>query len=194
MLKGSFAKDGRQVYFGSEVVAGADSPSFSIVSFNDGAKNDTIFAKDRTHVFYYGGWDSTLSVIRGADPSTFVTLDQDSYYGGYARDASTVYFGATAVRGADVKSFQSMAPYGKDLRAVYLEGKRIDGADPATFVFLSATDGGGALGYAKDAHAVYYEWNRMPNADPATFVVDSDSDTVDARDKKHQYLGGQIVK
>jgi DKNYY family len=194
VLQGGFAKDARQVYFGAFLFADADSQSFSITAFNDDAKNPTVFAKDKAHVFYQGGWASVLpSIIPGADPRTFVTLDHHGYGGGYARDAHTVYWGDTAVQDADPKTFQSMAPYGKDHRTVYLEGKQIAGADPATFVFVLDTSTGSGSGYAKDAHTVYYEWDRIPGADPATFAADTNSNTVDARDKNHTYLSGQLV-
>ena len=59
---------------------------------------------------------------------------------------------------------------------------------------LHKSVGGNGLGYAKDARAVYYDWDRIPGADPATFVADPTRDSMDARDKNHKYLGGQIVK
>ena len=194
VLEGGYAKDARRVYDGTDILVGADSQSFSMVASNLGAKNRVTFAKDKAHVFYDGGWGQNVpSIIVGADPNTFLTLDDYSYFGGYARDAHAVYFGDKRVQGADPKSFQSMAPYGKDKRAVYVGGARIRGADPRTFMFLWSENAEG-VGYAKDAHGVYYGLDRIPGADPATFEQILVGEAGDARDKNHNYLAGKLVK
>jgi hypothetical protein len=184
VLLGGFAKDAQHVYYEAEIVPQTDPKFFSVIKYNDGAKNNIVFAKDSRHVFYEGGWGQTKpSVIVGADPKSFLTLDNDNYAGGYSKDAHAVYWADRRVNGADPNTFQDLAPYGKDAHAVYLglsiaeadysqdNVARLDGADPKTFVVLSdpiiSNDG---AGYSKDAHAVYLYDRRIPGADPATFV------------------------
>jgi hypothetical protein len=178
------------------VVTNADSRSFALIAVNKGAKNVVTFAKDAAHVFFQGGWNQAApSVIAGADPETFVTLDHASYQAGFAKDAHRVYYGDQPLSGADPQSFESLAPFGKDAHAVYVKLGRMAGADPKTFTVLQIDTEFDGTDYAKDARSVYYGGQRIPGADPATFtaVTANEPDQADAKDRHHRYFAGRVI-
>ncbi|MEZ0052009.1 hypothetical protein ABIA30_003021 [Mycobacterium sp. MAA66] len=91
---------------------------------------------------------------------------------GYQVDGDKVYylsdFPGTAfqIPGADAGSFHSYdRRFAGDRANVYFEGRRIVGADPASFVLLADREG-----WAKDRGHVYHH-DRPVSSDPAHFVV-----------------------
>ena len=207
-LGGYFVCDSQHVYFLGKRLPGAESRSFEIIAVRNGSRTSIIYAKDATHVYYRSDGVAMESeeatephVIPGADPKTFVMLDE-SYIGGYAKDARAVYFGREVVAGGDAKTFVALpikeqphrVVYGKDAGAAYFLGKKIPAADAGTFTVLPIPDDSSGQAYAKDANAVYFRGDRIAGADPETFTPASapESDWADARDKSHFYVMGQV--
>lgn len=130
VIQSWYAKDAKQVYFGSAVLAGADPSSFQGVGGESGE-----FAKDAKHVYWQG------QVVEGCDAATFHLLQYR-----YAKDSQRAYFcydssiPPLALPGSDVRTFEVIGPsskgfgYAKDAKQVYSGPNLISGADPATFV------------------------------------------------------------
>lgn len=108
-----------------------------------------------------GRWTYRGTVIPDADGATFRVLDAH-----HARDARHVWWADTErkgeeyyliahvvlrpIEGADAASFAVLAPgYGRDVHAVYHEGRRFAVADPASFEVLEH-------GFARDARQAYH--------------------------------------
>ena len=81
----TYGKDKNTVWFGNQVVQGADAPTFTAID---------IFGQDAEHVYYMG------QVIPGADPKTFTPLGLI-----YSEDAQHVFYGTTTVPNANPKTF-----------------------------------------------------------------------------------------
>ena len=87
------------------------------------------FAKDAEHIFTVYGTGIPTSIIPGADPDSFATINQD-----YTKDARHVYFRgdyptfqAVIVPSADPRSFREMKnDYWRDDQGVFFRGKRVD--------------------------------------------------------------------
>ncbi len=130
VIQSSYAKDAKQVYFGSTVLAGADVASFQGIGGESGE-----FAKDAKHVYWNG------EVVEGSDAKTFQLLKYR-----YAKDSKQAYFCYASgsppliLAGSDAKTFEVIGPstqgfgYAKDAKYVYQGANVITGADPATFV------------------------------------------------------------
>ena len=90
----------------------------------------------------------------------------------------------TPVAGADAASFHVLSDkdYAADRNAVYLEGGKIDHADPATFQLMRE-------GYARDAKRVFFVGKEISGADSATFKLLARSSW--SCDKTDVYIGRQ---
>jgi hypothetical protein len=129
VIQSRYAKDAKQVYFGSEVLAGADAATFEGIGGETGE-----FAKDAKKVFWQG------QVVEGCDAATFQILKLR-----YAKDSQHAYFCYASgspplvLPGSDAKTFEVIGPssqgfgYAKDAKQVYQGANVIEGADPATF-------------------------------------------------------------
>ncbi|MCW2734508.1 MAG: hypothetical protein JWR13_5324 [Mycobacterium sp.] len=124
---------------------------------------------------------------------------------------------ATQIDGADAASFDALdRTFAKDRSTVYVDGRPLPDADPASFVLLDrpgfAKDGehvyqrdtvlsddpahfellGGNL--AKDARAVYWSDGRVLSDDPAHFTILSDSDYyLFTRDGRTVHVNGNPI-
>ena len=103
----------------------------------------------------------------------------------------------TEIKGADAKTFNNKADYGKDSKNVYFEGKIVKGADTKTFEVLSndkevKNSGHRAVCYyyAKDKKNVYYQGQVINGADVKTFEV---LENLYAKDKNFQYEYGEKI-
>lgn len=134
---------GKAVYCNGRAVRGADASSFRVLN--------AVYAKDRASIFTPYG-DAKVE-----DPESFEVLDEgDSfifhdpsrpgYRAGFGRDLQAVYFfdesvdtkHAKRVKGAVPQSFLSLGmAYGTDGHSVYVEHRRLKGADSATFHRIS---------------------------------------------------------
>ena len=125
-----YAKDAKQVYFGSAVLAGADAVTFQGCGGESGE-----FAKDAKQVYWQG------QVVEGCDAANFRVLKYR-----YAKDSKRAYFcyaggiPPLVLPGSDAKTFEVIGPssqgfgYAKDAKQVFQGANTIPGADPATFV------------------------------------------------------------
>jgi hypothetical protein len=125
-----YAKDAKQVYFGSAILPMADPASFQGIGGESGE-----FAKDAKHVYWQG------QVVEGGDAATFQFLQYR-----YAKDSRRAYFcyasgsAPLALPGSDAATFVVIGPssqgfgYAKDAKQVYSGANVIPRADPGTFV------------------------------------------------------------
>ena len=146
LIQSIYAKDRRQVYFGSAVLKGADAVSFWGVGGESGE-----FSKDAKHVYWHG------EVVEACDAATFQLLDYR-----YAKDSKHAYFRYASgsppltLPSSDARTFVVIGPaadgfgYARDARQVYRGGNVIIGAGPVTcFVDLNNTES------ASDKHRHY---------------------------------------
>lgn len=142
------------------VVAQADDESFTAINDN--------FGKDKHHAFYLG------KVIPTADPATFTYLG-----GSYARDKRNGYsrdlpistdgphFNVVPNPEETVANVTAQGiAYARDRRRVYKDVIVIDGADPATFVFVPMFNGNYLT---RDYRRVYFQDKPIAGVDGATF-------------------------
>ena len=194
------------LYLFGQLETDVDAATFEPVFSTTGV--ETQYAKDKNHVWEVdadpsAGGESTLSIVSGADPATFVSLGSDDPDDSYFEDKNHIYTTRGVLVDADSATFMvvledafSRMVFGKDASHVYFENELIPGADPVTFITL------GASGYSKDAYHVYGAPNVtsiIDGADPATFQLVGLAQCgpncqYDAQDKNHKYLGGEIVQ
>lgn len=129
VIQSWYAKDARQVYFGSKVLSGADVATFQGIGGESGE-----FAKDTKNVYWQG------QVVEGCDAATFQLLKYR-----FAKDSKHAYFCYSGgippltLPDSDGKTFEVIGPssqgfgYAKDSKQVYQGANVITGADPATF-------------------------------------------------------------
>ncbi|GAB4053618.1 DKNYY domain-containing protein [Spirosoma litoris] len=158
------------------VIPEADTDSFTII-------NDD-YGKDKTHVFYIG------QIIQNADPATFEYLS-----GAYSRDKTNGYSRHELIS-TDGPHFRVIpnsndtptnvtaegAPYVCDSHRVYKDMFIIEGADPASFVFVPMFNG---YYLARDKRRVYFQEKPIEGVDGATFRKVSDFNFCD----KHRAWG-----
>lgn len=157
--------DSNGINVGCHSIQGSDPSTFHILAGNHGQ-----VAADKNNV-YLEGQESSL------DPGTLVVLNWN-----YVKDAKSVYY--------DDPSSASSTYY----RAI--GWRPITGADANTFSILPSVNQWDVPSYAKDANNVYANGNVLVGADPTTFqtIVNSTHSGIDAQDKNHKYLNGQIVQ
>jgi hypothetical protein len=150
----------------------------------DAASFETIgdwFAKDRQNVYFL------YRIVEGADPGTFVHLG--GYNSQWAKDRSSAYYFSPSkaasnqwpIASASLDAFEilphgSFAEYARDLETVYRLGKRIRGADAATFAILPSDRMGEApdaysYHFAKDKHRIYFDGKPIAGAQYDSFEV-----------------------
>ena len=173
---GGYATDGIYVYLNDNVISGAQASSFRMVG-------DTDYAVDNWSV-YYGG-----TLIPGQSSEDFKVLHDTVY----AKGSENAYYAGKVIPMADVSSFTALdSIFAKDSSEVYADGSPIS-ADPASFMSSSPNSG-----YGQDTQHVYYDGTVVSGADPASFMVESgylgSTISYDAKDKKHYYNAGEVVK
>ena len=145
-----------------------------------------------------------ITAITNSIPGDFFSTGPNGFLGSrsitteYKVDGDKVFYGSTALEGADAKSFTlvernkekdpdaSSPNYGKDAKRVYYGAKVIPGAVPATFKDL-----GWPL--ASDVVHVYYEDRVIEGADPATFGA-IEGCMSRYRDRSHVYARDKIIE
>jgi hypothetical protein len=147
VVQSVYAKDAKQVYYGSSVLSGADAATFQGLGDASGE-----FTKDARRVYRRG------EPVEGWDAATIQLLDFS-----YAKDRKHAYFRLESsnapliLAGADARTFEVIGPsskgfgYAKDAKQVYYGAEAIPGADPATFV-VDARD----TEKAADKHRQYH--------------------------------------
>lgn len=187
-------------------VKGIDTATFReitpCVGYRPCARQVVNFARDRKHVFHRG------NVIPGADPDTFVLID-DTYakdkaavYAGvvrltnrianfrplpnevWATDGRHIFYGETRLEGEGFELNPQNHDYARTKTHVYHRGKALT-ADASTFQLVWA-----GTGVSKDKNNVYYNDVPIPAADPLTMTVVS---AFLLKDKRAVYLQGKEV-
>ncbi len=184
-----YAKDKTGVYFQGNQTYLTSTPTPN--------KNEKIEGADLATFEYINGWYSkdkknvyiATDPIEGADTATFITLPDSKGFFRYAKDKNTTYYGGKPVVYAHAKSFKALlADFGMDDTNLFYEGKIVNGADPATFQFITSQ----YPFYAKDMNQVYVsDYHSSPiiaGADPATFT------TIPSSDDKSGVLVSQYSK
>lgn len=203
--EGVIATDRDSIYvYGHKIPTNnKDSVVFQYMSQN----SNSVYIKDYQHVYRVGLYgnnddDGEVAIVPKVDVASFVALGA-----GHFKDKNGVYvedYDELLTIQRDPYSFSvidKMGTYTKDANGVYYNGKKIEFADPQTFVTITAgisMDGwyGGDIYYAKDSRNVYYQGKLLPEADPQQFVpiVTGGSFHEYARDAKHVYFGDKVIQ
>ena len=196
----AYLVDRESVFRNGVLVKGLSAADFKIYS--------AVFAGDPGTVLTpYGN-------AKVVHPAQFVALDDgdrfaykkdaesDGYKAGYGRDDLHVYWfdcsigsaHATVVRACkEPQTFISLDyGYGKDASHVYLEGVRIQGADPHTWELLNRL-------YSRDRKNVYFGTRKVEAADRDSFRVVADPDeaslfdSMNGQDASRNFLRWEIA-
>ncbi|MGE5698096.1 MAG: DKNYY domain-containing protein [Candidatus Sericytochromatia bacterium] len=198
-LDTSYARDKSSVYVDGRPLPGADPASFELLQRPG-------FAKDSRHVYQR---DRPIS----DDTAHFQLLDA-----GLAKDSVAVYWSDGTVLSKDPSHFAVVSVtdnylFAKDGRTVYVNGRPIPCAEPASFRVLRgayATDDQSVFyftdkltaevasfralhgPYASDARNVYWMGKPIPDADPVTFRV-LNADFECSADHTHAYYRQSVI-
>ena len=167
-----YVTDKNGAYFDKKKMPSADSSTLTVFTNPPlhgikGSGPIYSYAKDSRYVYYAG------QTVAGADPTTFVPVDNGgtySYY--YGRDARHLYEGTSTMPVIDPQTVQilwypiyegcSPSIYIKDARAVYYidfsthSYTSVQGADPATFKSLIND-------YGRDKNGIWLKTEFKPN-------------------------------
>lgn len=156
----AWARDGQYYYCGPARVEGVDYASFHI-------DRDPIlgeFPADKNwHYYQMYPLQEDYKQVNGH--WALVREGRDMF--GSSRQ-TVVY--QLPTKGADL-TILSYPLYAKDNDHVYLEGRMIEGADPATFELLGDVSNRPGFRYGKDAKHVFLAWYRINGADPQSFKI-----------------------
>jgi hypothetical protein len=172
-----YSKDVHGVYYDSETfyegirIDDADSKTFTIITINlEALKGDRVFvyAIDAERAYYEG------RQVHGADPISFIPIENGRFTHKYARDKNNIYYKDTLISGADLDSFKILWQqayegcikglyYSKDKDRVYFKHQLVEEADPEAFETFFGF-------YAKDKNGVYKNGVLQEGVDPETFV------------------------
>ena len=136
----------------------------------------------RTKVFYFPGFGLAEAFeIKGADPATFLVLDN-----GYALDDKRVYFDGVPIVDADPTSFEVFdSLFARDARHVYV-GDRLFSNDPVNLEHVQGI-------IYRDSQHVYWSTSIISD-DPANLVVLESSDAYTyLRDSTTVYVNGAAI-
>ncbi|MDA8018918.1 MAG: DKNYY domain-containing protein [Thermoanaerobaculia bacterium] len=185
-LEGKYARDRTVVFLDGFVVEGAEPASFRVLNEDYGcdaravfrstsaiedADPDTFevlgvdFAKDASRVFHQGSelpeFDAATCFVVTYGNTAYVVDAKAAYFGGFEK--------LRKFR-CDLASLEVLAEeFARDKTHVFRRGRKIKGADPATFEVLEPY-------YARDREQVYTyaSWHRETNvvegADPGSFL------------------------
>lgn len=125
--------DGEQVWTIGGIVRTTRCASFRVLDrgyalMGSGRKSGQGYATDGEHVFYEGT-EGKPSVLRGADPKTFVSAG-DCKYG---RDATKVYCRKAALKKADPKTWHQLdefSCYSRDKDRAFYDNREMRGVNP----------------------------------------------------------------
>lgn len=171
VLADEYALDARNVYFRGKILPGADSRTFETLGY--------YYAKDRNAVY-----DAAVVMDEVADPATFRQLGRpEKEVNSWPGLILTVI-----LSGGD----DFMHDWACDKDYYYRDGRRVEGADRATFTLLDD----GYTDFAKDRYRVFYCGSPRPfiveGADAETFELLSKRRNF-ARDKNNYYEEGRII-
>jgi hypothetical protein len=168
---GVYATDGKAHFYQDVVIPGA---GFRLLGGDAEAARG--YAATDSRVYHNG------QIIGRADARTFELFKPEV---GITRDKRFVYFNDEVIAGADPKTFEQVSGYTfRDKSGVYIEGKRIYGAQAAS---IRTSEFGS---YLIDSVAVFKLGKPLANRDPATFVELQPQWT---RDKNSVYYKDEAV-
>ena len=221
-----YAADAVHAFYEGRPMAGADVRSLRLIG-----ASGSVYAKDQRRVYGEGVPISSAIDTFQAHQSGYGT-DGDAIFWGrkrlpgrqlttfvvYAKSEAAAFLYGEVLPGVEAKTFEESAQrsnYAWDAKAVLYQGRRISGADRASFVVMpesydTARDryrvyfGGDVIKdadpatiahiagyYLRDRRAVYLEGKELPGSDPATFRLQSMSG--DADDRFYHYAGHKVV-
>lgn len=195
-----YARDRAQVYINGHPLGGADAGSFQLLDRQG-------FSKDRDHVYQHDQAISedpanftflgsglsrdginvywTDGSVLSRDPANFVIItDEDHYL--FAKDSEEVFVNGRVIVGASPATFRVLeGAYSRDDATVFYFDAQINGAEAATFRPLEGP-------YAADDGRVYWMGKPIPDADPATFEV-LNANFECAADRTHAYYRQTVI-
>jgi hypothetical protein len=146
LIDREYARDRVTAYYHQRPIPGSDGSTFAVI--------ESSYSRDAKQIFYSTLEPRGTDPIRRSTPVKGARLDSFKVLGGggYAADASQVYYRA-ALLTKDVASFMLLdGGYAKTANHVYFEGKAVPGADPASFTMVEKFTGAED---AKDRNATY---------------------------------------
>lgn len=181
-----FVSDGKKVFAYGKEIEGADAATFNFIA-------NSYFAKDK-NTAYYG-----MEKLNDADVATFEVLNNLSYYAkdkssvyfqnkkinnaqaltfgellsNYGYDAKNIYYKGELIKDANRNNFivlGGLSALAKDDKNVFVSGKKLLNADPATIEMLPY-DSERFGRHMKDKNNVYYEDDILEGIDPKTFEI-----------------------
>lgn len=139
-----------------------DNPDLGTFTCYESSDTDwSRFASDKNKVYFEG------ETIRNAEPATLALLT-----GNYSKDGDSVFYATTTLDGADPLTFNVHAStrYGMDANSVFFFGKKIIGADTASFVLINNDSRPYEYrDFAKDKTRVYYQGEVVEGLNPNVF-------------------------
>jgi hypothetical protein len=209
----NYKKDDNYVYFGTDIVAGADPKTFEII--------DEQFAKDKTRVYYEGDvledsdsatfvpgpipkdklnvyllltcvdnqWDQCYQKVGGADPAAFEPIKY-----GFYKDKTRIFYNTRLIPEADVNTFTIFDggkydyTYGYDKNYIFVIGYDRVGVIKEKCSDLNRIGGY----YLKCDDKVYYEDKLLAGADVNTMIPVGVTANY-AKDSKTVYFDGEVV-
>jgi hypothetical protein len=156
MLNYCFAKDSQMVWTTWGRIANADAGTFE-------ACDDGTFVEDNfpsiitpygygkdSSVVYYASYGDKPTIVKGADPATFVSFGE----GRFGKDDRRVYTAGRPIPKADAVTWRPLGKaYSCDAKRVFFQKDPLAGADPASFQVHVA--GPNAFRVAKDRSRFY---------------------------------------
>lgn len=145
----TYARDHERVFINGQLLQGAHAETFRLLERPG-------FSRDRDRVYQH---DRAIS----ADPDNFELLADEM-----ARDRTAVYWSDGSVLSGDPSNFVIISDtdgylYAKDSAAVFVNGKVIVGAAPATFRVLDGA-------YSRDDQRAFYFDEQVAGAEVAGFA------------------------
>lgn len=159
-MNGLYGKDSSSVWGAYQLVKGADSTSFEVL--DPGIQYDGTppwmpdlhfgYARDCNHVYFHQSTTGKPTVLKGADPFTFV-----SFANRYGKDKSAVYLEKGKLPKADPNSWGLLGygPYSRDKKRVFYLKKEVKGADPDSFKIFPEANNPGSCWWGRDIAGFY---------------------------------------
>lgn len=186
VISSAYGKDKNAIYSGTKRL-NFDVSTFTLLTYADGpfVGGPSRYVKDKNAVYYLGLGEPGFKVVENADPNTFVVSSDRCIND--AKDKTHLYEEGKIITPEYDLISMGMIPlyytenytcsdYFKDDLNVYYRSyngdlTKIEGADPKTFIPLSAREeaGGGGVVWAKDKNHVYDFTSIYEKADPQSF-------------------------
>lgn len=136
-----FVKDDTNVYDWEGTVKGADAKTFEVLDpgivVGEHIATETWargYARDANAVFYHDQMWGRASLLRGADPATFVSLRND-----YGYDATSVWHQKSKLPKADPQTWVYLGRcWSMDAKRFYYTNREVTGIDRETFAVVHA--------------------------------------------------------